>query len=55
MTRARSWGWISAAGLSSGKDELAAVLRKSDAHGERVGALFDQGGEKACPSIAPPS
>jgi len=46
-------GWISAAGLSSGKDELAAMLRRSDAHGERVGALFDQGGEKALPVDRP--
>ena len=27
-------------------DELGAVLRKCDSHGERVGALFDYGGRK---------
>jgi lysyl-tRNA synthetase class 2 len=45
--------WIEKAGLAAGSDELAAVLRKSDAHGERVGALFDYGGEKALPADRP--
>ncbi|HUQ00248.1 MAG TPA: DUF5915 domain-containing protein, partial [Aeromicrobium sp.] len=31
----------------------AAVLRKSDSHGERVGALFDYAGEKALPEDRP--
>ena len=39
--------WIEKTGLTSGKDELSAVLRKAEGHGERVGALFDYGGEKA--------
>ena len=45
--------WIDSAGLGAGKDELSAVLRKSDSHGERVGALFDYGGEKALPLDRP--
>ncbi|MBC8131955.1 MAG: lysine--tRNA ligase, partial [Deltaproteobacteria bacterium] len=46
--------WIAGAGLAGGgKDELSAVLRKSDSHGERVGALFDYGGEKALPADRP--
>ena len=45
--------WIAASGLSERKDELAAVLRKSDGHGERVGALFDYAGEKALPADRP--
>ena len=45
--------WIGSAGLGTGKDELSAVLRKSDSHGERVGALFDYGGEKALPADRP--
>ena len=40
-------GWIEKTGLLAGKEELSAVLRKSESHGERVGALFDYGGEKA--------
>ncbi len=31
------------------KDELGAALRKAGGHGERVGALFDHGGELALP------
>ena len=34
-------------------DELGAVLRKSDSHGERVGALFDYAGEKTLPADRP--
>jgi lysyl-tRNA synthetase, class II len=45
--------WIAKVGLDAGKDELGAVLRKSDSHGERVGALFDYGGEKALPADRP--
>jgi lysyl-tRNA synthetase, class II len=45
--------WIDAADLLAGKGELAALLRKSDSHGERIGALFDQGGEKALPMDRP--
>jgi len=45
--------WLAQHGLTEGKDELAAVLRKSDSHGERVGALFDYAGEKALPIDRP--
>jgi lysyl-tRNA synthetase class 2 len=45
--------WLAKNGLTEGKDELAAVLRKSDNHGERVGALFDYAGEKALPADRP--
>jgi len=45
--------WIAASGVGDKKDELAAVLRKSDSHGERVGALFDYAGEKALPADRP--
>ena len=45
--------WIAASGLGERKDELAAVLRKSDSHGERIGALFDYAGEKALPADRP--
>ena len=41
--------WIESAGLQQKKDELGAVLRKCDNHGERVGALFDYAGENALP------
>ncbi len=41
--------WIDSSGAGGKKDELGAVLRKSDNHGERVGALFDYGGENALP------
>ena len=34
-------------------DELGAVLRKSDSHGERVGALFDHAGENTLPADRP--
>src|SRR5205085_3278223 len=43
-------GWIHNVGLDARKDELGAVLRKAENHGERVGALFDYGGEKALPA-----
>ncbi len=45
--------WLAEKGLAEGKDELAAVLRKSESHGERVGALFDYAGEKALPADRP--
>jgi lysyl-tRNA synthetase class 2 len=45
--------WIEKGGLASAKDELSAVLRKADSHGERVGALFDYAGEKALPLDRP--
>jgi lysyl-tRNA synthetase class 2 len=45
--------WLTKVGLADGKDELAAVLRKAGSHGERVGALFDHGGEKALPADRP--
>ncbi len=45
--------WIEASGVGARGDELAAVLRKSDAHGERVGALFDYAGEKTLPADRP--
>jgi lysyl-tRNA synthetase class 2 len=45
--------WISDSGASEGKDELAAVLRKCESHGHRVGALFDYGGELALPHEKP--
>jgi lysyl-tRNA synthetase class 2 len=41
--------WIESSGAGARKDELGAVLRKCDSHGERVGALFDYGGENALP------
>jgi lysyl-tRNA synthetase class 2 len=45
--------WIASAGLGARGDELAAVLRKADSHGERVGALFDYGGEQVLPADRP--
>jgi len=45
--------WLAATGLPERKDELGAVLRKADSHGERVGALFDYAGEKALPADRP--
>ena len=45
--------WLESTGLDTRGDELGAVLRKSDSHGERVGALFDYGGEKALPADRP--
>src|SRR4029077_13452545 len=41
--------WIAASGLAERKDELAAVLRKSDGHGERSGAPVAYPGENAVP------
>ncbi len=45
--------WIESSGTGARKDELGAVLRKCDSHGERVGALFDYGGENALPGDRP--
>src|SRR4051812_47910526 len=45
--------WIEASGVGARNDELGVVLRKSDAHGERVGALFDYAGEKTLPADRP--
>jgi lysyl-tRNA synthetase class 2 len=45
----RLLAWIEKSGAGGKKDELGAVLRKCDNHGERVGALFDYGGENALP------
>ncbi|HXU04777.1 MAG TPA: lysine--tRNA ligase [Polyangia bacterium] len=45
--------WIESSGVGARNDELAAVLRKSDLHGERVGALFDYAGEKTLPADRP--
>jgi lysyl-tRNA synthetase class 2 len=46
-------GWIEGSGLGARNDELGVMLRKSDSHGERVGALFDYAGEKALPPDRP--
>jgi lysyl-tRNA synthetase class 2 len=45
--------WLGESGLTDGKSELGAVLRKAESHGERVGALFDYAGEKALPADRP--
>jgi len=45
--------WIAESGANERKDELAAVLRKCESHGQRVGALFDYGGELALPPEKP--
>jgi lysyl-tRNA synthetase, class II len=45
--------WLGENGLTDGKNELGAVLRKAESHGERVGALFDYAGEKALPVDRP--
>jgi lysyl-tRNA synthetase class 2 len=41
--------WIEGSGLGRRNDELGVVLRKCESHGERLGALFDYGGENALP------
>ncbi|HEY0715377.1 MAG TPA: lysine--tRNA ligase, partial [Polyangia bacterium] len=41
--------WIESSGAGQRKDDLGIVLRKCESHGERVGALFDHGGEEALP------
>jgi lysyl-tRNA synthetase class 2 len=41
--------WLATSGLRQREDELGVVLRKCEAHGQRVGALFDYGGELALP------
>ncbi|MBN2576901.1 MAG: lysine--tRNA ligase [Deltaproteobacteria bacterium] len=45
--------WVSNSGVLDHKEELAAVLRKCEAHGQRLGALFDYGGELALPPERP--
>jgi len=45
--------WLATTEVDVRDDELGAVLRKSDSHGERVGALFDYAGEKALPADRP--
>ncbi len=45
--------WIEESGVAGRGDELGAVLRKAESHGERVGALFDHAGEKALPADRP--
>ncbi len=45
--------FIEQSGLLAKKDDVGAVLRKADSHGERVGALFDYGGELALPHDRP--
>jgi lysyl-tRNA synthetase class 2 len=45
--------WIDASGAGGRGDELGAMLRKSESHGERVGVLFDQAGERALPVDRP--
>jgi len=46
-------GWLKQSELGTRGDELGVVLRKCDSHGERVGALFDYGGEQALPPDRP--
>jgi lysyl-tRNA synthetase, class II len=45
--------WLDASGVAARGDELGAILRKSDSHGERVGALFDHAGENTLPPDRP--
>jgi lysyl-tRNA synthetase class 2 len=45
--------WIRQQGVSERSDELGAVIRRCENHGERVGALFDYGGEHALPPDRP--
>jgi lysyl-tRNA synthetase class 2 len=45
--------WLGRTGLAGRTDDLGAILRKCDSHGERVAALFDHGGEKALPPDRP--
>jgi lysyl-tRNA synthetase class 2 len=45
--------WLVDNGVTDGHNELGAVLRKAESHGERVGALFDYAGEKALPADRP--
>jgi lysyl-tRNA synthetase, class II len=46
-------GWIEQHELAKRTDEVGAVLRKCDSHGERVGALFDYAGEHVLPQDRP--
>jgi lysyl-tRNA synthetase, class II len=45
--------WLDDNGVAARGDELGAVLRKADSHGERVGALFDHAGENTLPADRP--
>lgn len=45
--------WLESNGITGRSDELGAVLRKAENHGERIGALFDYAGEKALPADRP--
>ncbi len=45
--------WVRGSGVLDRDDELAASLRKAELHGQRVGALFDYGGERALPPEKP--
>ncbi len=45
--------WISDSAVLDREGELAAVLRRCESHGHRVGALFDYGGELALPPERP--
>jgi lysyl-tRNA synthetase, class II len=45
--------WVETSGVLDRKDELAAVLRKCETHGHRIGALFDYAGELALPHDKP--
>jgi len=45
--------WLASTGLEARGDELGAVLRKAENHGERIGALFDYGGEKSLSPAQP--
>jgi lysyl-tRNA synthetase class 2 len=45
--------WIARSGVLDRQDEIAAVLRKCETHGHRVGALFDYAGEAALPPERP--
>ena len=45
--------WLEKHELHEKKDDLGAVLRKAESHGERVGALFDHAGEMTLPGDRP--
>ena len=48
--------WLDASGVGARSDELGAVLRKSDSHGERVGrAVRLRAARRRCPPTAPRS
>jgi lysyl-tRNA synthetase class 2 len=45
--------WLERSGLAAGEGQLGEALRRADSHGKRVGALFDQLGEKHLPHERP--